>query len=168
MILPFIIQTGGDSALGLGATVGAFGGGAVLGALGYGAVGHRWPRRPVFLVGVFAIGASFAVVAALPPLPIMVASLFLSGLISGPNGPMIATTLQERTPPPLRGSVFGATTAIGFASGPLGVLVAGGLLQTLGTRPTLLAATALFLAVALMLTFDRGLRELDRPMPTAI
>jgi len=164
VILPFYIQTSGDNALGLGATIGAFSGGAVLGAILYGAVGYRWPRRPTFLVGVFAIGASFAVVAALPPVPIMIAALFLSGLISGPNGPMVTTILQERTPPDLRGSVFGATTAIGFASGPLGVLLAGGLLQTIGTRPTLLGATALFLAVALALTFDRGLRELDRPL----
>ncbi len=162
VILPFSIQTSGDTALGLGATIAAFGGGAVLGAILYGAVGHRWPRRITFLIGVFAIGGSFAVVAALPPVPIMIAALFLSGLISGPNGPMINTILQERTPPDLRGSVFGATTAIGYASGPLGVLLAGGLLQTVGTRPTLLGATALFLVVALALTFDRGLHDLDR------
>jgi MFS family permease len=165
VILPFYIQTSGDNALNLGATIGAFGGGAVLGALAYGAVGHRWPRRITFLIGVFAIGSSFAVVAALPSVPIMIASLFLSGLISGPNGPLINTILQECMPPELRGSVFGATTAIGYASGPLGVLLAGVLLQAIGTRPTLLGATALFLAVALALTFDRGLRELDRPSP---
>jgi len=168
VILPFSIQTSGDNALGLGATVGAFGGGAVLGAIIYGAVGHRWSRRRTFLVGVFAIGGSFAVVAALPPVPIMIAALFLSGLISGPNGPMITTIVQERTPPALRGSVFGATTAIGFAGGPLGVLLAGASLQTIGTRPTLLGATALFLVVALALTFDSGLRELDRPLSSPI
>ena len=164
VILPFYLQTSSNNALGLGGTVGAFGGGAVLGALVYGAVGYRWPRRITFLVGVFAIGGSFAVVAALPPVPIMIAALFLSGLISGPNGPLITTILQERTPPDLRGSVSGATTAIGFTSGPLGVLLAGASLQTLGTRPTLLGATALFLVVALALTCDRGLRELDRPL----
>lgn len=168
VVLPFYFQRGGDNALGLGGTIGAFGGGAVLGAILYGVVGHRWPRRSVFLVGVFAIGGSFAVVAALPPVPVMIAALFLSGLISGPNGPMIATILQERTPPDLRGSVFGATTAIGFASGPLGVLLAGASLQALGTRPTLLGATALFLAVALVLTFDRGLHELDRPQSSPV
>jgi MFS family permease len=162
VILPFYLQTSSDNALGLGGTVGAFGGGAVLGAILYGVVGHRWPRRATFLVGVFAIGGSFAVVAALPPVPIMVASLFLSGLISGPNGSLIPTILQERTPPGLRGSVFGATTATGFASGPLGVLIAGFSVQTLGTRPTMVGATVLFLAVGLALTFDRGLYDLDR------
>ncbi len=215
VILPFYLQTSSNNALGLGGTVGAFGGGAVLGALVYGAVGYHWPRRITFLVGVFAIGGSFAVVAALPPVPIMIAALFLSGLISGPNGPLITTIgssalslhqgckwgaqcekwghlralslvhcpdavpsgeaggrcsesaeeptiLQERTPPGLRGSVFGATTAIGYVSGPLGVLLAGGLLQTVGTRPTLLGATAVFFAVALALTWDRGLHELER------
>jgi len=164
VILPFCLQTSSNNALGLGGTVGAFGGGAVLGALVYGAVGYRWPLRITFLIGVFAIGGSFAVVAALPPVPIMImiVALFLSGLISGPNGPLITTILQERTPPELRGSVFGATTATGYVSGPLGVLLAGGLLQTVGTRPTLLGATAVFLAVALALTCDRGLHELER------
>lgn len=163
VILPYHLQTTTNNALGLGGTIGAFGGGAVLGALLYGAIGHRWPRRHTFLIGVFAIWGAFAVVAVLPPVPIMIAALFLGGLISGPNGPLITTILQERTPTALRGRVFGATTALSFAGGPLGVLVAGGLLQTIGTQPTLLGGTAIFLAVAVVLALDRGLHELDQP-----
>lgn len=140
VILPYHLQTTASNALGLGAVIGAFGGGAVLGALLYGAIGHRWPRLLTFVVGVFAIWGAFAIIAALPPVPVMIAALFLGGLISGPNGPLITTILQERTPPTLRGRVFGATTAIGFAGGPLGVLATGGLLQTIGTQLTCSAA----------------------------
>lgn len=161
VVLPFYIKTTYDSATALGLIIGAFGGGGVLGALVYAAGAHRLPRRVTFVGGVFAICGGFVALTPLPPLPPMVAAFFLAGLISGPNGPLINTILQERTPQALRGRVFGATTALCYAGSPLGVLAAGALLQPLGVQPVLIASAVIFSAVALALAFDRGLYILD-------
>lgn len=165
VILPFYIKATYESATGLGLIIGAFGGGGVLGALVYAAGAHRLPRRATFVGGVFAICGGFIALTPLPPLPLMIAAFFLAGLLSGPNGPLIPTILQERTPQALRGRVFGATTAIGYAGAPLGVLVAGALLQTVGVQPVLIGSAAIFSAVALALAFDRGLYVLDEAEP---
>ena len=163
VVLPYHMKTAYDSAANLGFVIAAFGGGAVAGAVVFGAVGHRLPRRGTFVVGVFAIGAAIAALAALPPVPVMVGAMLLGGLIAGPNGPLVSTVLQERTPPELRGRVFGTTTAVGFAAAPLGVLLAGYLVQAVGVQATLVGITAIFLGVAVALALDRGLRELDEP-----
>lgn len=167
VILPVYMKTVYDSATQLGLVVAAFGGGSVAGAAVYGVIGHRLPRRGTFAAGVAAIGAAIAVLAALPPVEVMVGAMLLGGLIAGPNGPLVATLLQERTPPPLRGRVFGATTAVGFAAAPLGVLLAGFLLTAIGTQATLAGTAAMFLGVALVLAVDPGLRGLGRLPPVS-
>ena len=75
----------------------------------------------------------------------------------------VSPVLQERTPPELRGRVFGTTTAVGFAAAPLGVLLAGYLVQAVDVQATLVGITAIFLVVATALALDRGLRELVEP-----
>lgn len=161
VILPVYVQAAHGSAASLGLIVAAFGGGSAAGAVVYGAVGHRLPRRGTFVVGVGAIGAAIAVLVLLPPAPAMAGALALGGLIAGPNGPLVATVLQERTPAALRGRVFGATTAVGFAAAPLGVLLAGALIPAIGVRGVLAGSAVTFLGVVLGLARDAGLRELD-------
>lgn len=163
VVLPYYVKTTYESAAGLGLIIGAFGGGGVLGAIVYAAWAHRLPRRATFVGGVWAICGGFVALTPLPPLPLMIAAFFLAGLLTGPNGPLIPTILQERTPPAMRGRVFGATTAIGYAGGPLGVLVAGGLVETVGVQPVLIGMAAIFVAVAVALAVDPGLRVLDQP-----
>jgi MFS family permease len=161
VILPVYMNTVVGSAASLGFVIAAFGGGSVAGAAFYGVAGHRLPRRRTFVTGVFAMGLGFSTLALLPPVWVMVLAMFLAGLIAGPNGPLISTVLQERTPAALRGRVFGATTAVGFAGAPLGVLLAGGLLPVIGIQPTLVGIAVVFLGVALALALDHGLHEMD-------
>jgi MFS family permease len=161
VILPVYMNTVVGSAASLGFVIAAFGGGSVAGAAFYGVAGHRLPRRRTFVTGVFAMGLGFSTLALLPPVWVMVLAMFLAGLIAGPNGPLISTVLQERTPAALRGRVFGATTAVGFAGAPLGVLMAGGLLPVIGIQPTLVGIAVVFLGVALALALDHGLHEMD-------
>jgi MFS family permease len=161
VILPVYMNTVVGSAASLGFVIAAFGGGSVAGAAFYGVAGHRLPRRRTFVTGVFAMGLGFSTLAFLPPVWVMVVAMFVGGTIAGPNGPLISTVLQERTPAVLRGRVFGATTAVGFAGAPLGVLLAGGLLPVIGIQPTLIGIAVIFLSVALALALDQGLREMD-------
>lgn len=161
VLLPYYMKTVAHSSTSLGFTVGAFGLGSVLGAIVFGVWGHRWPRRPVLLIGIAALGSGFSLLTL--PLPIwgMGLSLFLGGLIAGPNGPLISTILQERTPADLRGRVFGVTSAIGYAGAPLGVVVAGLLIPAIGVRWSMASFVPVFFATTLVLVFDQGLRLLD-------
>ena len=166
VILPVYMNTVVGSAASLGFVIAAFGGGSVVGASFYGIAGHRLPRRRTFLTGVLAMGLGFTTLAFLPPVWVMVVAMFLGGLIAGPNGPLISTVLQERTPEAMRGRVFGATTAVGFAGAPVGVLLAGALLPTVGIQTMLIATSIIFLSVVLVLALDRGLYEMDERQAT--
>ncbi len=161
VVLPVYMKRVYDSPIGLGSVTAAFGGGAVVGAIAYGVIGHQWPRRVVFVIGVFAIGGAITTLAFLPSVIVMVGAMLLGGLISGPNGPLVSTVLQERTPPELRGRVFGTTTAVGFAAAPLGVLVAGYLLDMVGIQATLIGIAVLFMSVTVSLAWDPALRDMD-------
>lgn len=161
VVLPVYMNTVIGSAASLGLVIGAFGGGSVAGAAVYGLVDHRFPRRRTFLVGVSAIGLAFTTLAFLPPVWLMAVGMALGGLVAGPNGPLIATVLQERTPPAMRGRVFGATTAVGYAGAPLGVLLTGVLLPVIGIQMMLVVIAAIFMCVVLALQFDHGLHEMD-------
>jgi len=161
VILPVYMKETYNNAASLGLVIAAFGGGSVLGAIAYGVIGDRFARRSTFIAGVAGIGAAIATLAALPPVPIMVGAMLLGGMISGPNGPLVSTVLQERTPEGLRGRVSGTTTAIGFAAAPLGVAMAGYVVDAIGVRPTLIGSAVLFLGVICALVYDRGLGGMD-------
>lgn len=161
VVLPFYVKTVYNDPLLLGVIVGAFGGGSVLGAVIFGIFAQRLPQRGTFIVGVAAIGSAFSILAVLPPLPVLVGTMLLGGVVSGPNGPLVATILQERTPAPLRGRVFGTTTALGFAAAPLGVAIAGFLIDAVGVQITVTGMAALFFIVTVSLIGDRGLHELS-------
>ncbi len=156
VILPVYMKETYNSAASLGLVIAAFGGGSVLGT-----IGDRVARRSTFIAGVAGIGAAIATLAALPPVPVMVGAMLLGGMISGPNGPLVSTVLQERTPEGLLGRVSGTTTAIGFAAAPLGVAVAGYVVDAIGVRPTLIGSAILFLGVICALVYDHGLGGMD-------
>jgi MFS family permease len=161
VILPVYMKATYNSAASLGLVIAAFGGGSVLGAIAYGTIGDRFARRSTFIAGVAGIGAAIAILAVLPPVPVMAGAMLLGGVVSGPNGPLVATVLQERTPEGLLGRVSGTTTAIGFAAAPLGVAVAGYVVDAIGVRPTLIGSAVLFLGVICALAYDHGLGGMD-------
>ena len=79
---------------------------------------------------------------------------------------MIDTVFFERVPDGMRGRVFGVTQAMAWVAMPLGVLVAGPLIEGLGLRTTLLVSFGLYLAVTVGARFLPSLRDLDRrPSP---
>ncbi len=161
VILPVYMKATYNSAASLGLVIAAFGGGSVLGAIAYGVIGDRFARRSTFIAGVAGIGAAIATLAALPPVSVMVGVMLLGGVISGPNGPLVSTVLQERTPEGLLGRVSGTTTAIGFAAAPLGVAMAGYVVSASGVQPALIGSAVIFLGVIGALACDQGLRAMD-------
>lgn len=162
VVLPVFARTTGG-ALGLGWLVSAFGVGSVLGAALFGRFGERWSRRRTFLAGVWGLCGLFFGLAAAPGLPVAVAVCFVGGLVGGPNGPLIPTVLQERTPEHLRARVIAASSALGMAAAPIGVLLAGILLEHLPFTPVTLGMGVLFAVGVLAATLASGLRDADEP-----
>lgn len=158
--LPVFARTVGG-ALGLGVLVSSFGGGAVMGALLFGRFGHRWPRRTTFLVSVSGLCGLFAALAASPGVPLAALAFGVCGLIAGPNGPLIPTVLQERTPPELRARVVAASEALTLAAAPVGVLLCGLALEHAPLRAVLWGMTALFALGVLAAALDPGWRASD-------
>jgi len=163
VIMPVYAKRVLGSAVDLGLMVSAFGGGAVIGALGFGIVGHRLPRRAVFVACFIVLGLPFWLLASLPPFPATLAALVVSGVASGPINPIIYTVVYERVPRAMLGRVFSAVTAGAFLAIPLGVLIAGYLIDALGIQITMIGVAASYLVVTLSLTLNPAMTTMDRP-----
>lgn len=162
VLLPAYFNRIVESPIGFGLTVGAFGAGALLGALIYGAIGHRFSRRWIFIVSFLLVSIRAFPYLPIPPLPLLVGWMLVSGLGSGPLNPILAAAQFSKTPPRMRGRVVGAITAIAWGAMPLGVLAGGYLVEAIAIRPALAVIGSIYVLTALSLIFNPGVRELDR------
>lgn len=166
VLLPVYVAETFGRAGPLGAALAALGAGSLAGSLLFGAVGHRLPRRAVWLVAFLVVPIEIWILAVSPPLPVLVGTLALAGIVIGPINPLLVTIRHERIPPALRGRVFATFSAIAMGAQPVGLLVAGLLIDGVGFRPTvlLLAGSAQLLGVALL--FAPSLRQMDETKAT--
>lgn len=86
----------------------------------------------------------------------------LAGLVSAPFTILFATLLQEQVPEDMRARVFGLDTTIGVAGMPLGVIVAGLLIEGFGLRFALAVHGIAFVCVALFTLGNPALHNLQR------
>ena len=163
-ILAVILPTYGVAVLrdplALGALLAGFGGGAVIGGLIYGAIGDRFPPRRLFVACFLLSGAPFGLLGLTQDLVIALAVMVLIGVAAGPLNPMIATFVQQRTPPDFRGRVFGGVVAAAWIAIPPGMLIAGVAVESLGIALTLQVVGVAFVLIVLIGSRFAGLREL--------
>ena len=151
------------SAADLGLMYGIFGGAALAGSLAYSWIGHRLPRRRTFVCCFAVIPLMYLALATEPTLPVALVALAIVGLGAGPLNPLIFTVTAELVPASLRGRVFGAVRAGAWASIPLGILLGGVLVETVGVAATFLAIGVCYAAVVGYGFFNAAFREMDRP-----
>ena len=168
VIMPVYVRQTFGNAANLGLMIAAFGGGALLGTMIFGATGTRLPRRATF-IGAFIMAAlPFWVLVLLPPLPVILGALVVMGIVGGPINPIIETVKQERVPAELRGRVFGTITAIAFVAIPLGMALAGFLVEWAGVRATLACIAIGYLLTTVSLLVVPAFRDMERrEMPTS-
>jgi MFS family permease len=124
-------RLGGAAALGL--LVAVMGGAALLGNVAFGFVAHRVPRRVTFAVCFVLVGGPPNVAFALgAPLPVLVATTALAGLAAGALNPILGAVEFERVPAHMRGRVFGLLNAGAWAGVPVGALLGGIAVDTIG------------------------------------
>jgi MFS family permease len=162
VVLPVYTKETYDSPRALGVMIAGFGAGAIGGALAYGAFGQRYSRWAMNVVLLIVASIAFTAMVYLPPLAISVVVLAVVGATTGVVNPLISTVVQERTPPELRGRVFGTVGASAMIAAPAGMLLAGGALETIGIRAVLGTIAGVFVAVTLAFVAQPALREMDR------
>ena len=162
VVMPVLAREAYGSATDLGLMYGVLGGAGLVGSLAYSALGHRLPRRLVFVCCFSVLPLMYLALATLPPFPAALAALAIVGLAAGPLNPLLFTVSSEVVPVRLRGRVFGATRAGAWASIPLGILLGGVAVQTLGVVSTLFIIGICYLAVTSYGFFNPAFREMDR------
>jgi len=150
------------SATALGLMYGVFGGAGLIGSLAYSAVGHRWPRRRTLVLCFSAIPLVYLVMATVPSLPVALVVLAVVGLAAGPLNPLLFTVTAELVPASLRGRVFGAVRAGAWSTIPLGILLGGLLVETVGVSATFLGIGIAYAALVGYGFFNPAFREMDR------
>jgi MFS family permease len=163
VVLPVQIEEmfGVASRYGLMLTV--LGVGNLVGGVFYGAAGHlfRANRRLTYLVGMASFPIMLWVFVADVSYPVMVAVAFLGGLFSGPINPLLVTVRMERIPVELRGRVFATFSGLAGAAMPLGMVIAGWLLEVTGIHTGLVVLAIIATAFTLYLFLDRPLRQMN-------
>jgi MFS family permease len=162
VILPVYFQAQ-DAPERLGVVLMAMSVGGIVGALAYGAIGHRVRRRSAVLVGLIGTALPVVGMAFLPSFWLLVLLGAATGLLYGPINPIANLVLQELAPPHLLGRAIGVLTSLAYASGPVGFLVVGPLIEWIGLRATFLVLALVLVAVALAAPFVAALRALDAP-----
>jgi len=156
VLKPVYAQTLGHDGAELGIMIACSSGGALVGAALYGIIGDRLPRHALYVVLFLLAGVpTYLAMAIDPPFAVVAIVLALSGLAAGPLNPLIDSALFRLIPPDIRARVIGAITAGVAAAMPLGSLVAGIGVDTLGLTTTLVLASAAYATAVLSLGFGR-------------
>ncbi|MBX5446444.1 MFS transporter [Sphaerobacter sp.] len=163
VVLPVYADRVLGSVVALGTIVSVFGAGALAGVLAYGAIGHKLPRRPTLVIAFAACCLSLTPLALEAPLWVIATCVAVEGVISAPINPLAMTLLQEATPAELRGRAFGLVTALGLAVSPLGLLMAGYIVDYAGLLPMLGLIAVSYLAAAAVCGTAPAFRNLSPP-----
>jgi len=146
--------------------IGAFAGAALLtGALGYGAIGHRLSRRRLWLLDFAAAPIAIWEMAFTHELVIVLPIILVTFVFVGPINPLMVTVRHERIPTRMRGRVFATFSAITAVATPLGMVIAGFVIQELGITKMLLLLAALMTLLAVAMPFLNFVRDFDASKP---
>jgi MFS family permease len=163
VVLPVQIEDRFGVASRFGLMLTMLGIGNLLSGLLYGAIGHQFRarRREIYLIGVASFPIMLWVFVTRIPYPAMIVSALLAGLFSGPINPLLVNVRMERIPKELRGRVFATFSGLAGAATPLGMVLAGWLLEVNGVRSGLAILASVATVFTLGLWFTKPLREMN-------
>jgi MFS family permease len=120
---------------------------ATLGALSYSTLTKLLSRTVMYYGGLLLTAVSIMLCAVVETQIALTISVALGGLLLGAGNPLEPTILQEVTPSKIAGQVFTSHTAISFAAGMFGLLIAG-IVTELTTVSLVLTLGGSLLAIA--------------------
>ena len=153
----------GASSTAVGVLLGLFGVGAIAGALVAPAV-QRLIAPNVIMLGALWWWVAQMVALALAPTVVVLGAVYTVGALMGPIfNTTNAAYRYALTPDRLQGRVGGASRMIGWGTRPVGALLGGISLETLGAVPTFAALATWLAIVAAASTASRQIRRAPRP-----
>lgn len=171
VLLPVYVQETFGRATVLGLMGAAAGVGALAGSFVYGTIGHRMPRRLIWIVGFMLTPLELWTLTMTSWIPAIVGAMVIGAFVSGPINAMMVTIRHERIPEGLRGRVFSTYSAIAMAAAPVGILLTGYAIETIGLRATIITLAAGLQLVGVAMFVIPAFREMDatrngQPEPT--
>lgn len=160
VILPVFFEEQGEPER-LGLIITAMSAGGIVGALAHARLVDLIGRRTVFVWSIFVCCVVLGGVALFPPFWLMVALSVVVGALYGPINPITNLAMQVITPEQLRGRVVGVITSSAYAAGPIGLLLAGPLVEWQGVEAAAMTFAGLIILAAMAGFFMPGLRRLD-------
>lgn len=168
VLLPVYFRDTIGSPAALGVVYAAIGGGAFIGSMLFGIFARRVSRWAVWSVSYLLVPIEFWIFLISPSVAVLVGAFFVSGLLMGPINPLMVTLRHERSPSVIRGRVFSTYSAISMAVSPLGVLVAGNLVEGIGFNPTVLILGGVAQLAGVVSLFLPGLRQMNTSPPVSV
>jgi MFS family permease len=145
-----------------GIMVACFALGALTGAGLFGWFGHKLPRRATLVTCFVLCGPPpYLAMAFDVPVPVLLSVFVFSGLLAGSINPLLDTVLYERLPRAMRARVLGALTTGVTAGMPLGALLGGVAVETVGLVPVLFFIAVAYGLVTLSPLVGKSWRGLD-------
>jgi MFS family permease len=132
----------------LGICLSLFGMAATLSALLFSTFARVLSRSTIYYGGLLLTAGSILLCAVVRDPIALVISVALGGLLLGAGNPLEQTLLQEVTPSKIAGQVFTSHTAISFAAGLLGLLIAGVMTELTSVNLVLILGGSLLAIVA--------------------
>lgn len=161
LILPMLAAQKFDAPALLGISLAAFGLAATAGAAAFSMLSRRYSRRIIYYSGLAITGIGIALCAFANQHYEVVLASALAGLLLGAGNPLQQTVLHEETPESVAGQVFTSLTALQFAGGPIGLMLAGAATELWPVEHVALAAGAVLFASAAagwwLMPFGEGL-----------
>ncbi len=159
LVVIVIAREQGASAAQIGVMLGGLGVGGVLGSLVAPWLERRTPMKGV-VIGANWIWALLMPAIAIAPNPYVVGGVLALMAFVGPAWNVVVGAYQLAiTPDRLLARVSSAETLVAYGAIPLGSLVAGFLLEAVGTTPATLVLAAGMLALAVVATGSRAIRN---------
>jgi MFS family permease len=144
-----------------GLLVGTFGASTLLGVLLYSMFGQRYNRRRLFIFAFFQVGLRFIIYTFFPSFWVVLFTIAIGGVLSGPINPIIDALMYRRVPQEMRARVFGFLSAGVLTAMPLGGLLAGYLLENLGLQVTFFIYAVVYLVSTGSLWFNPSMRNFE-------
>jgi MFS family permease len=166
IIMPVYAKQVYGSSVQLGLFYSALAGGSLLGLAAYGIFGSRLRARPTIIFGFGTRVIAYGILAALPSFPIAAAAIALESVCFEPINPLGDVFMQRRTPPEMRGRVFGLISAIASGTLPIGTLIGGLLLSTTGLMTTMIIITIACFVHLIGIILVPAFHAMDEPQIT--
>ncbi|MER5603495.1 MFS transporter [Streptomyces sp. NPDC002265] len=163
VLMPVWAKESGNGPAAIGLLGSVLGAAAVAGSLIAAMAAHRLRRRMVFFTGFLLAGAPrFLILASDAPMGAVLTVFAVSGFGAGFLNPVLGAVLFERVPRRMLGRVSALGDSLAWAGIPLGGLIAGAVVTSVGLAPVLLAGGAAYFLTTNLTGLRPEWREMDR------